>query len=78
MNVVITRAWCKLLLVGDSSTLCCHLFFVELLKYVKGVGGLSHSECGGHVNAYPILTTMWKIGLTSTYRFDFLVFFVDF
>jgi len=29
----------KLLLVGDSSTLCRHSFFVELLAYVKGVGG---------------------------------------
>ena len=29
----------KLLLVGDSSTLCRHPFFGELLAYVKGVGG---------------------------------------
>jgi len=27
--------------VGDSSTLGRHPFFVELLAYVKGVGGLS-------------------------------------
>jgi len=27
------------MLVGDSSTLCRHPFFVELLAYVKGVGG---------------------------------------
>ena len=39
MNVGITRARRKLLLVGDSSTLCRHPFFVELLAYVKGVGG---------------------------------------
>jgi ATP-dependent RNA/DNA helicase IGHMBP2 len=38
MNVGITRAWRKLLL-GDSSTLCRHPFFGELLAYVKGVGG---------------------------------------
>jgi hypothetical protein len=25
--------------VGDSSTLCRHPFFGELLDYVKGVGG---------------------------------------
>jgi len=25
--------------VGDSSTLCRHPFFGELLAYVKGVGG---------------------------------------
>jgi hypothetical protein len=29
----------KLLLVGDSSTLCRHPFFAALLAYVKGVGG---------------------------------------
>jgi superfamily I DNA and/or RNA helicase len=39
MNVGMTRARRKLLLVGDSSTLCRHPFFVELLEYVKGVGG---------------------------------------
>ncbi|WP_291914743.1 hypothetical protein [Limnohabitans sp.] len=39
MNVGMTRARCKLLLVGDSSTLCRHPFFVELLVYVKGLGG---------------------------------------
>ena len=39
LNVGMTRARRKLLLVGDSSTLCRHPFFVELLAYVKGVGG---------------------------------------
>jgi predicted DNA helicase len=39
MNVGMTRARRKLLLVGDASTLCSHPFFVELLAYVKGVGG---------------------------------------
>jgi ATP-dependent RNA/DNA helicase IGHMBP2 len=39
MNVAMTRARRKLLLVGDSSTLCCHPFFVDLLAYVKRVGG---------------------------------------
>jgi superfamily I DNA and/or RNA helicase len=38
MNVGMTRARRKLLLVGDSSTLCSNPFFVELLAYVKGVG----------------------------------------
>ncbi|ALK89266.1 hypothetical protein L63ED372_02063 [Limnohabitans sp. 63ED37-2] len=38
MNVGMTRARRKLL-VGDSSTLCRHSFFGELLAYVKGVGG---------------------------------------
>jgi hypothetical protein len=43
MNVGMTRARRKLLLlVGDSSTLCRHPFFWELLAYVKG-GGLPHS-----------------------------------
>jgi len=39
MNVGMTRSRRKLLLVGDSSTLCKHPFFGELLAYVKGVGG---------------------------------------
>lgn len=39
MNVGMTRARRKLLLVGDSSTLCRHPFFGELLAYVKEVGG---------------------------------------
>ena len=39
MNVGMTRARRKLLLVGDSSTLGRHPFFGELLDYVKGVGG---------------------------------------
>ena len=41
MNVGMTRARRKLLLlVGDSSTLCRHPFFGELLDYVRGVEGL--------------------------------------
>ena len=38
MNVGMTRARLKLLLVGDSSTLCRHPVFVKLLAYVKGWG----------------------------------------
>ena len=33
-----TGARRKLLLVGDSSTLCRHPFFVKLLAYLKGGG----------------------------------------
>lgn len=36
MTVGMTRARRKLLVVGDSSPLCRHPFFVELLAYVKG------------------------------------------
>ena len=39
MNVGMTRARRKLLLVGDASTLSCNPFFVDLLNYVKRVGG---------------------------------------
>ncbi|WP_396431867.1 AAA domain-containing protein [Limnohabitans sp.] len=46
MNVGMTRARRKLLLVGDSSTLCRHPFFGELLAYVKG-GGLPDGAPGG-------------------------------
>jgi len=36
--VGMTRARRKFLLVGDSSTLCRHPFFGELLAYVKRMG----------------------------------------
>jgi superfamily I DNA and/or RNA helicase len=39
MNVGMTRARRKLLLVGDSSTLCAHPFFKELLAYIERIGG---------------------------------------
>lgn len=39
MNVGMTRAKRKLLLVGDSSTLSAHPFFKDLLAYVKRIGG---------------------------------------
>jgi ATP-dependent RNA/DNA helicase IGHMBP2 len=39
MNVGMTRARRKLLIVGDSSTLSSHPFFKELLTYVKRIGG---------------------------------------
>jgi predicted DNA helicase len=38
MNVGMTRARRKLLIVGDSSTLSAHPFFKELLAYVKRIG----------------------------------------
>ncbi len=41
MNMGMTRARRKLLLVGDSSTLCGHPFFGGLLAYGKGVGGVT-------------------------------------
>jgi len=41
MNVGMTRARRKLLLVGDSSTLCRHPFLGELLLYGEGVGAIS-------------------------------------
>jgi ATP-dependent RNA/DNA helicase IGHMBP2 len=39
MNVGMNRARRKLLLVGDSSTLCWHPFLGDLLAYVKGGWG---------------------------------------
>ncbi len=39
MNVGMTRARRKLLLIGDSSTLSANAFFKELLTYVKRIGG---------------------------------------
>ena len=47
MNVGMTRARPKLLMVGDSSTLFSHPFFVELLAYVKRMGRLPHSPGDG-------------------------------
>ena len=39
MNVGMTRARKKLLLVGDSSTLSAHPFFKALIEYVEQIGG---------------------------------------
>ncbi len=39
MNVGMTRAKRKLLLVGDSSTLCHHPLFKDLFIYVNSIGG---------------------------------------
>ena len=39
MNVGMTRARRKLLLIGDSSTLSAHPFFRDLLTYVQRIGG---------------------------------------
>ncbi len=39
MNVGMTRAKRKLLMVGDASTLCCHPFFLDLITYVKRMDG---------------------------------------
>jgi superfamily I DNA and/or RNA helicase len=38
MNVALTRAKRKLILVGDSSTLAQHEFFDALLRYVEEKG----------------------------------------
>jgi ATP-dependent RNA/DNA helicase IGHMBP2 len=47
MNVGMTQARRKLLLLGDSSTLCIYLFFGELLACAKGLGGYrTASEMG--------------------------------
>jgi superfamily I DNA and/or RNA helicase len=43
MNVGMTRAHRKLLLVGDSSTLCRHPFFWGVFGSCEGGGGLPHS-----------------------------------
>ena len=49
MNVGMTRARRKLLIVGDSSTLSVHPFFKELLAYVKRIGGYrTASEIAGY------------------------------
>ncbi len=47
MNVGMTRARHKLLLGRDSSTLCRHPFFGELVAYVKLIGGYrtAHEMC---------------------------------
>jgi predicted DNA helicase len=38
MNVALTRARRKLLVVGDSATISSHLFYQELLDYFEGIG----------------------------------------
>jgi superfamily I DNA and/or RNA helicase len=54
MNVGMTRARRKLLLVGDSSTLCRYPFFVELLAYVKGGYGTAH-EVGSRIDSVMVI-----------------------
>jgi predicted DNA helicase len=49
MNVGMTRARRKLLLVGDSSTLSCNTFFLDLLSYVKRVGGYRQAQEISHL-----------------------------
>ena len=44
MNVGMTRARRKLLLVGDVSTLSFNLFFVDLLNYIKRIGGYRKAQ----------------------------------
>jgi superfamily I DNA and/or RNA helicase len=39
MNVALTRARRKLLIVGDSATLANDAFFGRLLAYLESVGG---------------------------------------
>ncbi len=45
MNVGMTRAKRKLLLVGDSSTLCSHPFFADLLNAIRRMGGYRKVSC---------------------------------
>jgi superfamily I DNA and/or RNA helicase len=44
MNVGMTRARRKLLLVGDVSTLSFNPFFVDLLNYIKRIGGYRKAQ----------------------------------
>ena len=39
MNVAMTRAKRKLIMIGDSATLSNHIFFEDLLRYVESVNG---------------------------------------
>jgi len=55
MNVGLTRARHKLLMVGYSSTLCCHPFFWGMLAQVKGVG-VTHSALDGP--RYSLITAL--------------------
>ena len=55
MNMGMTRARRKLLLVGDSSTLCRHPFFWGMLAQVKGVG-VTHSALDGP--RYSLITAL--------------------
>jgi ATP-dependent RNA/DNA helicase IGHMBP2 len=39
MNVALTRARSKLVLIGDSATLAAHEFYANLITYIDGIGG---------------------------------------
>ena len=38
MNVAITRARMKLIILGDATTLTCHPFYKALYKYIREKG----------------------------------------
>ena len=38
MNVALTRARRKLLVIGDSATLGCHSFYQNMIAYFESVG----------------------------------------
>jgi superfamily I DNA and/or RNA helicase len=44
MNVGMTRARRKLLLIGDASTLSINPFFMDLLNYIKRIGGYRQAK----------------------------------
>ncbi len=39
LNVALTRARRRLIVIGDSATLSCHPFFMELIAYFESIGG---------------------------------------
>jgi ATP-dependent RNA/DNA helicase IGHMBP2 len=39
MNVALTRARSKLMLIGDSATLAAHEFYANLITYIESIGG---------------------------------------
>ena len=44
MNVAITRARMKLMILGDPATLCRHPFYKRLYDYVRSLGGTEAAD----------------------------------
>jgi superfamily I DNA and/or RNA helicase len=44
MNVAITRARMKLIILGDPATLCRHDFYKKLYNYVKSLSATETAE----------------------------------
>ncbi len=74
MNVAMTRARRKLILIGDTATLGAHPFYARLIEYLEGLGAYHTvwEEDGGSVDrpfsALGVRATCRRFPLTATFE----------